>query len=108
MELVDTLYEAYSRDKRRCMFLGQLLFVHGLFTAGWFVLMIVVELSKTYMEDIIFVGMLVTAYIMGMLYKRLKKQEKESWTEYNKEKNRLTRLKNHKVKDEKDMETVTD
>ena len=29
MELVDTLFEAYNRDKRRCMFLGQLLFVHG-------------------------------------------------------------------------------
>ena len=108
MELVDTLYEAYTRDKRRCMFLGQLLFVHGLFTAGWFILMIVVELSKTYVEDIIFVGMLVAAYIMGMLYKKLKMKVKERWTEYNKEKNRITRLKNQKVKDKKNMETVTD
>jgi glucan phosphoethanolaminetransferase (alkaline phosphatase superfamily) len=108
MELVDSLYEVYTRDKRRCMFIGQLLFVHGLFTAGWFVLMIMFELSKTNVEDIIFVAMLVAAYIIGILYKSMKKKVKNSWTEYNKEKNRINRLKNLKVKDEKDVETVAD
>ncbi len=108
MELVDTLYEVYTKDKRRCMFFGQLLFVHSLFTAGWFVLMIVVKLSKTHIEDIIFVGMLVAAYIMGILYKSMKKKMKNSWTDYNKEKNRINRLKNLKAKDEKDVKTVTD
>jgi hypothetical protein len=108
MELVDTLYETYSRDKRRCMFLGQILFVHGLFTVGWFVLMIMFELSKTNVEDYIFVGMLVAAYVIGMLYKSLKNKVKNSWTEYNKEKNRINRLKNQKVKEEKDFEKVVD
>ena len=107
MELVDKLFDIYSRDKRRCMFLGQLLFVHGIFTAGWFVLMIMFELSKTNVEDYIFVGMLVAAYIIGMLYKSLKNQVKNSWTEFNKEKNRINRLKSQKIK-EKDFEKVVD
>ena len=108
MELVDTLLETYWRDKRRCMFLGQLLFVQGFFTAGWFVLMIMFELSKNNIEDIIFVGMLVAAYIMGMLYRSMKKKVKNSWTDYNKEKNRVSRLENPKIKDEKKVETVVD
>lgn len=108
MEVVDSLYDAYSTNKRRCMFLGQLLFVHGLFTAGWFVLMIMFELSKTNIEDIVFVGMLVAAYIMGMLYTSMKKKVKNSWTEYNKEKNRIKRLKKHEVREEKEFEKVLD
>ncbi len=108
MEEIDKLYEIYTRDKRRCMFLGQLLFVHGLFTAGWFILMIVVELSKTNVEDIIFVLMLVTAYVMGILYKNLKKKVKNSWTEYNKEKNKVRRLSGVQVKDEEDVKIVVD
>ena len=107
MEVVDTLYEVYTRDKRRCMFIGQLLFVHGLFTLGWFILMIVVELSKTNIEDIIFVCMLVAAYIMGMFYKSMKKKVKNSWTEYNKEKNKVTKLKKLKIEVEKDIQTIT-
>jgi hypothetical protein len=106
MEIVDTLFETYTRDKRRCMFLGQLLFVHGLFTASWFVLMIMFELSKTKVEDFIFVGMLVTAYIMGMLYRSMKKKVKNSWTDFNKEKNKVSRLVNQKVKNDKDAETI--
>jgi len=100
MEEVNKLFELYTRDKRRCMFLGQLLFVQGLFTAGWFVLMILVELSKTNIEDIIFVLMLVAAYIMGILYKNLKKKVKNSWTDYNKERNRVTKLKKIQVGEE--------
>ena len=108
MEEVNKLFELYSRDKKRCMFLGQLLFVHGLFTAGWFILMILVELSKTNIEDIIFVLMLVAAYIMGVLYKNLKKKVKNSWTEYNKERNRVTKLKKIQVGEEERFNTGVD
>jgi len=108
MEEEDKLFEKYTRDKRRCMFFGQLLFVHGLFTAGWFILMIVVELSKTNIEDIVFVLMLVTAYVMGILYKNLKKKVKNSWTEYNKEKNRVSKLRRVQIKKEEDIKIVVD
>ena len=108
MEQVDKLFELYSRDKRRCMFLGQLLFVQGLFTTSWFVLMILFELSKNNVEDIIFVLMLVAAYIMGMLYKNLKSKVKNSWTDYNKEKNRIAKLKKLKAGEEERINTVID
>jgi high-affinity Fe2+/Pb2+ permease len=108
MEAVDTLYDTYTREKRRCMFIGQLLFVHGLFTAGWFVLMIMFELSKNNIEDFIFVGMLVTAYIMGMLYRSMKKKVKDSWTDYNKEKNKISNLNKLRIEKEKDIQTVSD
>lgn len=108
MEEIDKLFELYTRDKKRCMFLGQLLFVHGLFTAGWFILMILVELSKTNVEDIVFVLMLVAAYIMGIIYKNLKMKVKNSWTEYNKEKNKASRLKGVQVKVEEDVTVVVD
>jgi hypothetical protein len=50
--------------------------------------------------------MLVTAYIMGMLYRSMKKKVKNSWTDFNKEKNKVSRLVNQKVKNGKDAETI--
>ena len=104
MDNIKTLQEIYARDKRRCMLFGQVLFIHVLFTASWFILMIVLRLSKSKVEDLIFILMLVSAYIMGYLYKKLKKKVKESWTIYNKEKNRIDKLKNLQINDGKDVQ----
>jgi hypothetical protein len=106
MEDIKTLQEIYDRDKRRCMLFGQVLFIHVFFTASWFILMIVLKLSKSKVEDLIFILMLVAAYIMGYLYRNLKKKVKESWTLYNKEKNRINKLKSLQINDGENMRKV--
>ena len=106
MSDIKTLQEIYARDKRRCMLFGQVLFIHILFTASWFILMIVLKLSKSKVEDYIFILMLVSAYIMGYLYRNLKKKVKESWTRYNKEKNRINKLNDLEISDGKNIQRV--
>ena len=108
MDDISILQETYERDKRRCMYFGQLLFIHGLFTAAWFILMILLKLSKSNVEDLVFVLMLVAAYIMGYFYKNLKKKVKNSWSAYNKEKNRVSKLQKQKLNDNDGVKAIVD